>query len=77
MPSLVDARKSLNQYLNDMNLDPHNLIISEYDSETEKDFWLLHGSFQQGFLGDVLVFDAKYRYDADSISKCETRLRDT
>ena len=77
MTTLVDARKSLNQYLNDMNLDPHNLIISEYDSETETGFWLLHGSFQQGFMGDVLVFDAKYRFEAESISKCETHLRDT
>jgi len=76
MTSLADVKKILESYFSDMGLEPHNLLISSYDAEKEKDFWELHGSFKQGFMGENLVFDARYRISTDTVSKCKVVTRD-
>lgn len=67
--SLSEARKILTNYLQDMGMSPHNLRITEYDSQGVKNHWQLTGEFEDGFLGSKILFESLFNYESDTMVK--------
>lgn len=75
--TLSQARLIINNYLVEMNLNPHNLIITGLDTQKKQNHWILEGEFQQGFMGDFIKFEAEFRYTDNTLGafKIKERLK--
>ena len=65
--SLGEVRTILSNYIRDMGHNPSNVLISNYENKITG--WVIHGEFQQGYLGDTLLFEAFFDPKTNTLSK--------
>lgn len=66
MPTLTDVIGSIAGYLREMGYIAYGLKISSFDAATERGAWVVHGTFQNGLMGEYCGFEAIYEPDTGS-----------
>ena len=69
MPTLTDVIGSIAGYLREMGYIAYGLKISSFDAASEQGVWAVHGTFQNGFMGEYCEFEAVYEPDTGSARK--------
>jgi len=72
MPYDLDtAKKTITNFLQIMGHSPYGLIMNKVDTESSRNYWIIEGKFQSGFMGQQMKFLCKYDPIEKSASKVE------
>lgn len=71
MVSVQDAKNDVYNFLIGLGYSPTNLIITEFNTETDDDSWKLVGEFRGGFMAEFLKFEIKYFSENRSLGSCK------